>query len=115
MTEAGAPTKVNGSSTYRIIGRLVTNRDQPIENNDSLSYPRKMPNGAVIWPGQIACNYEGCVGIPAGVMMDAGFRVYEQWLCEVRDHRIVQPIARVLGPAFAIAEKPAGASLDQSA
>lgn len=94
------------ASTFRIIGRPVTNRSQPIEHNDSLSYPYRMPSGAVVYPGQIACNYKGVVGVPAGVLMDAGFKVYEQWLCEVRDHRVVRAIVRVLGPAYALEEKP---------
>lgn len=94
------------SSLFKIIGRMVKDRSQPIENNDSLSYPRRLPTGAVVWPGQLACNYEGVVGVPAGVLMDAGFTVHEQWLCEVRDHKVVRPIVRVLGPAFALEEKP---------
>ena len=104
-----------GETSYRIIARPVSNPSQPVEHNDDLDYPRTLPDGRRVWAGTIACNYPGVVGIPAGELMKAGFRVHEQWLCEVRDHRIVQPIARVLGPAFAIAEKPAGASLDQSA
>lgn len=94
------------NSTFRVIGRKVANRAQPIEHNDSLAYPRRLPSGAVIWPGQIACNYDGVVGVPAGVLMDAGFEIYEQWLCEVREHRVVRAIVRVLGPAYALEEKP---------
>jgi hypothetical protein len=93
-------------STYRIIGRPVANRTQPIEHNDSLDYPRTLPDGRKIRAGDMACNYSGVVGVPAGVLMDAGFKVFEQWLCEVRDHRVVRPVARVLGPAFAVEENP---------
>lgn len=93
-------------STYRVIGRLVTNREQPIEHNDSLAYPRRLPNGAIIWPAEIACNYTGVVGVPAGVLMDAGFQIYEQWLCEVCDHKVVRAVVRVLGPAYALEERP---------
>lgn len=101
-------TEINSAAatSFRIIGRPTTNRAQPIEANDSLTYPRQMPDGTTIWPGQIAENYAGVVGVPAGVMLDAGFKIYEQWLCEVRDHRIVRPIVRVLGAAFALEERP---------
>lgn len=95
------------ASTYRIIGRRVMDRAQPIEHNDSLSYPRRLPTGATVWSGQDATNYPSAIGVPAGVLMDAGFQIYEQWLCEVRDHRVVRPVVRVLGPAYAIEERPA--------
>lgn len=98
---------MNSVSTFRVIGRKTTDRVQPIEHNDSLAYPRRMPNGTTIWPAQLACNYPGVVGVPAGVMMDAGFEVYEQWLCEVRHHRVVRAVVRVLGPAWALEERPA--------
>ena len=65
-----------------------------------------MPNGATIWPSQMAGNLEGCVGVPAGVLIDAGFRVYDQWLCEVQDNKVVRAVVRVLGPACALEEKP---------
>lgn len=94
------------ASTFRIIGRRVANPAQPIEHNDSLDYPRMLPDGRKIWAGTLACNYPGVVGVPASVMIAAGFDVFEQWLCEVRDHRVVRPVARVLGPAFALEEKP---------
>lgn len=94
------------ASTFRIIGRPVTNPAQPIEHNDSLDYPCTLPNGRQIRAGNLACNYPGVVGVPASVMIAAGFRVFEQWLCEVRDHRVVRPVVRVLGPVFAIEEKP---------
>lgn len=93
-------------STFRVIGRPVADRSQPIEANDSLAFPCRMPNGAVIFPGETACNYKGVVGVPSGVLIDAGFKIYEQWLCEVRDHRLVRAVARVMGPASALEEKP---------
>lgn len=95
------------ASSYRIIGRAVTDRAQPIEHNDSLDYPRTLPDGRRVRAGQMACNYPGVVGVPAGVLMDAGFHIFAQWLCEVRDHHVVRPVARVLGPAYAIEERPA--------
>lgn len=95
-----------GRSTYRIVGRPVTDRTQPIEHNDSLDYPRTLPDGRQVRCGSSACNYHGVIGVPAGVLMDAGFRIVAQWLCEVRDHRVVRPVARVLGPAYALEERP---------
>ncbi len=96
------------TSSFRIIGRPVTNPAQPIEHNDSLRYPRTLPDGRTIWPSTAACNYAGVVGVPASVLMAAGFKISEEWLCEVRDHRVVRWVARVLGPAFAVEEKPLG-------
>lgn len=95
------------SHEFRVIGRRTTNRTQPIEANDSLAYPRRLPNGSTVKAAEMACNYSGVVGVPAGVLMDAGFEVYEQWLCEVRNHRVARAIVRVLGPAYALEERPA--------
>jgi hypothetical protein len=93
-------------TTFRVIGRPVTNRAQRIESNDSLDYPTTLPDGRHVWAGREATSYPGVVGVPAGVLMDAGFRIYEQWLCEVREHRVVRCVVRVLGPAYALEERP---------
>lgn len=95
-------------SSYRIIGCPVRDPNQPIEHNDSLAYPRQLPDGRMISPGRPASEFPNVVGVPVHIMVTAGFTVYEQWLCEVREHKVVRRVARVLGPAFALEEKPAG-------
>lgn len=97
------------SPRFRIVGRPVSDRAQLIEHNDTLEYPRTLPDGRKVWAGTVAANYPGVAGVPAGVMMDAGFRIYAQWLCEIQDHHLVRAVARVLGPACAIAERPCSA------
>ncbi len=97
------------ASTYRVLGRQVTDRNQPIEHNDSLDYPVMLPDGRSVWSGTLACNHAGVVGVPAYVLLDKGFRIYAQWLCEVRDHKVIRPIVRVLGPAYALEERPSHA------
>lgn len=93
-------------STYRIIGCPVRDPDQAIEHNDSLAYPRRLPDGRVIPTSRQASDYPKVIGIPAHVMIEVGFTIYEQWLCEVRDEKIIRRVVRVLGPAYALEERP---------
>ncbi len=93
-------------ATFQIIARPITDPTRPVEYNDTLVYPRTLPDGSKVHPGEMACNYPGAVGVPASFFVSQGFEVLEPWLCEVRDHHIVRHVAHVLGAAYAVEEKP---------
>jgi hypothetical protein len=80
------------------ISRLVTDRDHVVAPDDDIDAPMVLPDGRRIVSTEMACNVAGAVGLPTSVFLDAGLRVHESWLAEVRDRRVVRWIGRVCGP-----------------
>lgn len=83
--------------SIRRVGRRVTDPAQVVTEFDSITSPRVLPDGRRICVAEMACNIAGAVGLPAGVFIERGLPVHEDWLVEVRNHQVVGLIGRVFG------------------
>jgi len=81
----------------RRVGRIVTNRNHVLTEQDSISVPIALPDGRCVNAPKSACDVPGAVGVPASVFIDAGLPVHEDWLIEVRGGRVVHLVGRVFG------------------
>ena len=81
----------------RRVGRIVTDRNHVLSEQDSISVPLSLPDGRRINAPKSACNVPGAVGERAAFFLDMGISVHEDWLVEVRGGRVVQLIGRVFG------------------
>jgi hypothetical protein len=77
------------------ISRLVEDRDHVVTESDSIDAPMVLPGGRRVISSVLACNVAGAVGLPASVFLDAGLRVHEDWLAELKGSHVMRWIERV--------------------